>query len=50
VNRSLPDGELDRFVDALAKRIASFDKWAIANTKRLVSAASLPQDVEISAG
>ncbi|KJC59066.1 enoyl-CoA hydratase [Bradyrhizobium sp. LTSPM299] len=50
VNRSLPDGELDGFVDALAKRIASFDKWAIANTKRLVSAASLPQDVEIAAG
>jgi enoyl-CoA hydratase/carnithine racemase len=50
VNRSMPDGELDSFVDALAKRIASFDKWAIANTKRLVSAASLPQDVEIAAG
>jgi hypothetical protein len=50
VNRSLPDGELDSFVDALARRIASFDKWAIANTKRLVSAASLPQDVEIAAG
>jgi len=26
VNRSLPDGELDGFVDALATRIASFDK------------------------
>jgi enoyl-CoA hydratase/carnithine racemase len=50
VNRSLPDGELDSFVDALANRIASFDKWAIANTKRLVSAASLPPDVEIAAG
>jgi enoyl-CoA hydratase/carnithine racemase len=50
VNRSLPDSELDSFVDALARRIASFDKWAIANTKRLVSAASLPQDVEIAAG
>jgi len=50
VNRSLPDGELDGFVDALAKRIASFDKWAIANTKLLVSAASLPPDVEIAAG
>jgi enoyl-CoA hydratase/carnithine racemase len=50
VNRSLPDGELDGFVDALATRIASFDKWAIANTKRLVSAASLPPDVEIAAG
>ena len=50
VNRSLPDGELNGFVDALARRIASFDKWAIANTKRLVSAASLPPDVEIAAG
>jgi enoyl-CoA hydratase/carnithine racemase len=50
VNRSLPDSELDDFVDALAKRIASFDKWAIANTKRLVNAASLPPDVEIAAG
>ena len=50
VNRSLPDAELDGFVDALATRIASFDKWAIANTKRLVNAASLPPDVEIAAG
>lgn len=50
VNRSLPDSELDGFVDALATRIASFDKWAIANTKRLVNAANLPQDVEIAAG
>jgi enoyl-CoA hydratase/carnithine racemase len=50
VNRSLPDGELDSFVDAIATRIASFDKWAIANTKRLVNAASLPPDVEIAAG
>ena len=46
VNRSLPDSELDSFVDALATRIASFDKWAIANTRRLVNAASLPPDVE----
>ena len=38
------------FVDALATRIASFDKWAIANTKRLVNEASLPPDVEIRAG
>jgi enoyl-CoA hydratase/carnithine racemase len=50
VNRSLPDSELDEFVDALATRIALFDKWAIANTKRLVNAASLPPDVEIAAG
>src|ERR1700733_13520751 len=50
VNRSLPDDELDRFVDTLASRIASFDKWAIGNTKRLVNASSLPPDVEIAAG
>src|SRR5438094_3132298 len=47
VNRSLPDAELDGFVEALAMRIASFDKEAIAETKRLVDIASLPPDVEI---
>jgi enoyl-CoA hydratase/carnithine racemase len=50
VNRAIPDTELDKFVDALAARIGSFDKWAIANTKRLVNEASLPPDVEIRAG
>jgi enoyl-CoA hydratase/carnithine racemase len=47
VNRSLPDAELDPFVDNLARRIASFDKQAIADTKRLVDVASLPPDSEI---
>jgi enoyl-CoA hydratase/carnithine racemase len=47
VNRSLPDAELDDFVEALAMRIASFDKQAIADTKRLVDVASLPPDCEI---
>ena len=47
VNRSLPDAELDDFVDRLAKRIASFDKQAIADTKGLVNIASLPPDSEI---
>ena len=50
VNRSFPDSELDAFVDALATRIGTFEKWAISNTKRLVNAASLPPDVEIAAG
>ena len=50
VNRALPDAKLDQFVEKLARRIASFDKWAIANTKRLVNAASLPPDVEMQAG
>lgn len=50
VNRSMPDDELDEFVDALATRIASFDRWAISNTKRLVNAASLAPEVELAAG
>jgi enoyl-CoA hydratase/carnithine racemase len=49
VNRALPDADLDAFVEALATRIAGFDKWAIANTKRLVNT-SLPPEVELSAG
>jgi enoyl-CoA hydratase/carnithine racemase len=50
VNRSLPDAELDGFVEAIARRVSTFDKWAIANIKRLVNDASLPPDVEIAAG
>ena len=50
VNRALLDADLDAFVDALATRIASFDKRAIIDTKNLVNAASLPPDVEIAAG
>jgi enoyl-CoA hydratase/carnithine racemase len=49
VNRAFPDAELDGFVDALASRIAKFDRWAIANTKRLVNA-SLPAETELAAG
>jgi enoyl-CoA hydratase/carnithine racemase len=48
VNRALPDAELDGFVDALAGRIASFDKHAIAETKRLTNLADLPPDSEIA--
>jgi len=47
VNRSLPDAELDAFVEALASRIASFDKQALSETKRLVDVASLPKDADI---
>ena len=48
VNRSFPDAELDAFVDALATRIASFDKQAISETKRFADVASLPPDFEIA--
>ena len=47
VNRALPDAELDAFVDALAKRVASFDKQAITDTKRFTDVASLPPDSEM---
>ena len=43
VNRSLPDGELDGFVDALATRIASFDKVGDSRLGRL-------HDLDRSAG
>src|SRR5690242_17222506 len=49
INRALPDADLDAFVEVLATRIAQFDKWAIANTKRLVNT-SLPPEVELAAG
>lgn len=48
VNRSLPDSELDAFVESLANRIASFDKRAIGETKRFTDVASLPPDFEIA--
>ncbi|MBV8093735.1 MAG: hypothetical protein JO110_10965, partial [Acetobacteraceae bacterium] len=48
VNRALPDAELDAFIDGLAARISSFDKQAIAETKRLVDIPSLPPDAEIA--
>lgn len=47
VNRAFADADLDGFVDALAERIASFEKHAIAETKRLANVADLPPDSEI---
>lgn len=49
VNRSLPDAELDGFVDTMARRIAKFDKRAIRDIKQLVNAVSLPSTEEIGA-
>src|ERR1700751_167510 len=45
VNRSLPDADLDGFVDALATRIAPFDKQTIIDTKLLVHVASVPPNI-----
>lgn len=50
VNRALPDAELDGFVDTMARRIASFERAAIVDTKALVNLASLPPDAEMQPG
>jgi enoyl-CoA hydratase/carnithine racemase len=42
INRALSDAELDNFVDALARRIASFDRRAITAAKNLINQVSLP--------
>ena len=42
INRALADAELDGFVDAFARRIASFDRHAIAAAKNLINQVSLP--------
>ena len=36
INRSLPDAELDAYVDQLARRIVTFDATALATTKQLL--------------
>ncbi|MGW3665924.1 enoyl-CoA hydratase/isomerase family protein [Streptomyces sp. NPDC005141] len=48
VNRVLPADELDGFVDAFARRIAGFDKVAVAGAKALIDG-SLPIPHEESA-
>lgn len=50
INRALPDSQLDAFVEALATRIASFDRHAVAETKKLVDLASMPPDSEMQPG
>jgi enoyl-CoA hydratase/carnithine racemase len=47
VNRVVPDADLEAETDRMARRVASFDKQAIAEAKALVDAASLPDDAEL---
>ena len=49
VNRSMPDAQLDKFVDDMARRIASYDKQSLGEIKALVNAASLPPDKDVGA-
>jgi len=49
VNRSLPDAQLDKFVDTLARRISTFDKQTLGDIKHIVNATTLPSDQELGA-
>ncbi|HEY8957325.1 enoyl-CoA hydratase/isomerase family protein [Chitinophaga sp.] len=49
INRAVPDAELDNFVDQFARRIASFDKKAIASIKQIMNnRAALPKNEDIT--
>ena len=50
VNRIIPDNEIENFTDAFARRIAAFDKVAVAGIKKLVDVATLPADPEFAPG
>jgi enoyl-CoA hydratase/carnithine racemase len=50
VNRLVPDADIEAFTDAFARRIAAFDKVAIAGIKELVDIPTLPADDEFAAG
>jgi enoyl-CoA hydratase/carnithine racemase len=47
ITRALPDDELDAFVDAIATRLASFDRAALASAKAMVNRAVLPPDADL---
>ncbi|WP_426610991.1 enoyl-CoA hydratase/isomerase family protein [Bradyrhizobium sp. McL0616] len=44
VNRALPDVEIEAFVDAFARRMASFEKHALVGAKALMNDVTLPAD------
>jgi hypothetical protein len=46
----VPDAVIEDFTDAFARRIAAFDKVAVAGIKKLVDVATLPEDDEFAAG
>jgi enoyl-CoA hydratase/carnithine racemase len=48
VNRAFADSELDAFVDALASRIASFDKEALSAIKRQVNIVTMAADSDVA--
>jgi enoyl-CoA hydratase/carnithine racemase len=50
VNRAVPDAELDGFVDAMARRIASFEHDTVVDIKSLVDVSALPPEAEMKQG
>lgn len=49
VTRALPDAQLDDFVTKLAGRLATFDKTALAATKKHVNASNFPPEAALLA-
>ena len=49
VTRTIADKDLDSFVDAMASRLASFDKTALAAAKMQINRATLPPDTDLRA-
>ncbi len=47
VNRSLDDKDLDSFVDALARRLASFDRKTLATAKAQINRFGMPTAAEL---
>lgn len=47
VNRTLDDGALDSFVDALARRLASFDRKTLATAKAQINRFGMPTAAEL---
>ena len=47
VNRTLDDGDLDSFVDALARRLASFDRETLAAAKAQINRFGTPTAAEL---
>jgi enoyl-CoA hydratase/carnithine racemase len=47
VNRTLDDGDLDPFVDALARRLASFDREVLAAAKAQINRFGMPTAAEL---
>jgi enoyl-CoA hydratase/carnithine racemase len=50
VNRLIPEAEIEEFTDGFARRIAAFDKVAVAGIKKLVDVATLPGNDELAKG